>query len=195
MTASKMKNKNTLKDQLVKELTELSTQAEELKRSETGHKLAEEALTRSEQRYRLLFETMSQGVVYQDADGTIIAMNTAAEKILGKTVSEFVGSSSVKEERLTLREDGTVFPGLDHPSMVALRTGREVRDSVMGVYNPREKRYCWIKINAIPLFREQEQKPYQVYTVFEDISERKRAEEALRLAAETFEKTFLWNAV
>ncbi len=146
----------------------------------TEQKKAEEALRQSEQHYRLLYETMIQGVVYQDADGTIISINPAAERILGKTPAEFLGRSSVGEEYHTIREDGLPFPGMEHPAMVSLRTGKKVHDVVMGVYNPREKCYRWISIYAVPVIRTGEDQPYQVYTVFEDITESKRAEEALR---------------
>ena len=126
---------------------------------------------------RLLFETMLQGVVYQDADGKIISMNPAAERILGKTPEEFLSSSSVGQEHFTIREDGSPFPGMEHPAMVALQTGQEVHDVVMGVFNPREDCYRWINIDAMPLFKPGEDKPYQVYTHFEDITERKRSAE------------------
>jgi PAS domain S-box-containing protein len=137
---------------------------------------AEKALADSERHYHRLFDTMLQGVVYQDAEGTIISMNPAAERILGKSQAEFLGQSSVSVEHDTLREDGSPFPGLEHPAMVALRTGREVRDVHMQVYNPREQQYRWISITAMPLFHEGESTPYQVYTIFHDITERKRAE-------------------
>jgi PAS domain S-box-containing protein len=146
----------------------------------TERKEAEETLQKLYQHQRLLFETMLQGVVYQDADGTISSMNPAAEKILGKTREEFLGSSSEGQEHYTIREDGTPFPGLEHPSMVALMTGQEVHDVVMGVYNPKMNCYRWINIDAIPLFKPGKDKPYQVYTVFDDITERKKAEKALR---------------
>src|SRR5512137_2650086 len=71
------------------------------------------------------------------------------------------------------------FPGKEHPSIVALQTGQEVNDVVMGVYNPRMGCYRWISINAVPIIRHGEDKPYQVYTIFDDITERKFAEEAL----------------
>jgi PAS domain S-box-containing protein len=126
--------------------------------------------------YHRLFDTMQQGVVYQDPEGTIVSMNPAAERILGKTRAEFLGESSVSVEHHTLREDGSPFPGMEHPAMVALRTGREVCDVVMQVYNPREQQYRCIKINAMPLFRDGERTPYQVYTIFDDITERRAAE-------------------
>jgi two-component system, chemotaxis family, sensor kinase Cph1 len=144
----------------------------------------EEALRESEQRHRLLAETMLQGVVHQDADGKIIAMNPAAERILGKTPEEFLGRTSVDEAHHTLREDGSPLPGLEHPAMVAMRSGQPLQDVVMGVLNPRENAYRWISISAVPSFRPGEDQPYQVFTVFEDITERKRADEALRRSAE-----------
>jgi len=146
----------------------------------TRHKRTEENLLKSEQHSRLLYETMLQGVVYQDASGKIISMNPAAERILGKTPAEFLGSSSVCEEHLTIREDGSPFPGFEHPAMVSLQTGQKVQDVVMGVYNPRENCYRWININAVPIFRTGEDKPFQVYTLFDDITERKRTEDTLQ---------------
>jgi PAS domain S-box-containing protein len=123
---------------------------------------------------------MLQGVVYQNAEGTIISMNPAAERILGKTHLEFLGSSSVGEEVHCIREDGSPFPGLEHPAMVALRTGAPMSGTVMGVFNPREKTYRWIQIDAIPLFQQGDDKPYEVYTLFSDITESKQAERQIR---------------
>ncbi len=143
-------------------------------------KLVEEALRKSEERYRLLAETMLQGVVHQDGDGTIIAMNHAAENILGKSRAEFLNITSVDTEHHTIREDGAPFPGLEHPSMIALKTGQPVRNVVMGVFNPRLGAHCWIRIDAVPVFGQGKDAPSEVYTVFEDITERKQAEAALR---------------
>jgi PAS domain S-box-containing protein len=146
----------------------------------TDRKRAEEALRDSEAHHRLLADTMLQGIVYQDASGKIIDMNPAAERILGKTAEEFLGSSSVGQDYHTIREDGSSFPGVEHPAMVALQTGQPSNGTVMGVYNPVLRAYRWISIDAMPLFLPGEKAPYKVYTVFEDITERKRAEESLQ---------------
>ena len=45
-----------------------------------------------------------------------------------------------------------------HPSMMALHTRKEVRDVIMGVFNPVEKQYRWIMVNAVPQFRYAETK-------------------------------------
>jgi len=146
----------------------------------TERKRVEEALRESEERYRLLAKTLLQGVVHQNASGKIIAMNPAAERILGKNPEEFLGSSSVQEEHNTIRENGERFPGIEHPAMVALRTGLPIHGVIMGVFNPKLGDYRWISIDAVPVFRVGETQPSEVYTVFEDITERKQTEAELR---------------
>lgn len=133
----------------------------------------EHRLWESERQYRTLFETMLLGVVYQDKTGNILSVNPAAERILGISEREFQKRTSTSQEWGTVRPDGSPFPGEEHPSMVALKTGQRVEDVVMGVYNPKMEEYRWININAIPLFYPESNIPYQVYTTFEDITERR----------------------
>jgi len=155
-------------------------------RNITAGKLADEALRKSEEKYRTLFETDVQGVVYQNARGEITSANPSAERILGLTLEQMQGRTSIDPRWKSIREDGSIFPGEEHPSMVALRTGREVRDIVMGVFNPKEGSHTWIVVNAIPQFRSGEAKPHQVYTTFDDLTERKLAEEARRASEEKY---------
>ena len=153
----------------------------------TERKQAEEALRESEATNRVLFETMAQGVVFQDADGNIISANPAAETILGITFEQMTGRTSMDPRWRAIREDGSPFSGEAHPSMIALKTGEKVNDVVMGVFNPGMNEIRWININAVPRFRPGWEAPYQVYATFDDITERERAAEALRNAKEEAE--------
>jgi PAS domain S-box-containing protein len=146
----------------------------------TDRKRAEKELRESEERYRTLFESMTQGVVYQDAEGKVIAANPAAEMILGLTVAQMEGRTSSDPRWKSIHEDGTDFPGDTHPAMIALRTGKPARNAVMGVFNPQLNRDRWIKIDGVPQFQPGEKKPSQVYTIFDDITERKQAQDELR---------------
>jgi len=134
----------------------------------------------TEDRYRLLADTMQQGVVHHNAQGEIIAMNPAAERILGRTREDSLGRTSAQFERATIREDGSIFAGADHPAMRALASGEPQRGVVMGVFQERTADYAWIKIDAVPLVASGEARPSEVYTIFEDITDKRANEEARR---------------
>ncbi len=137
----------------------------------------EERLREGDEKYRRLFETMAQGVTYQAADGAIFSANPAAERILGLTFDQMRGKTSMDPQwRMTL-EDGTEIPGADHPSMIALRTGEAVGPVIRGLLLPDKNTHIWLSITAIPLFLPGELKPFQVHATFEDVSDRKWAEE------------------
>ncbi len=137
---------------------------------------SEERLAASEERFRVLFETMSQGVVFQDADGKIEMANPAAENILGLSLDQLQGRTSMDPQWRVIHEDGSDFPGSEHPISVALRTGKSTSGTTMGIYHPIEDRPRWIRVDAVPLFRDGEAKPYRVYTMFTDIGERNKVE-------------------
>ena len=126
-----------------------------------------------------LFEVVSLCVVYQNADGVIVSANPAAQKILGMTLDQMQGRTLFDPGWHAIREDGSDFPGEDHPSMQALRTGHDIRDVVMRVFNPETEIYSWINISAFPQ-NKQSEPPNCVITTFEDITERKLAEEVLK---------------
>jgi PAS domain S-box-containing protein len=144
----------------------------------------EEKLRESEGRFRNLFETMAQGVVYQDKKGNIISANPAAEKILGITLDQMQGRTSMDQRWKAVSEDKSELPGEQHPAMVALRTGESVENFIQGIYNPQKEDYVWIIVNSIPQFKKGSKKPYQVFSTFLDITERKNAEEKLQESEE-----------
>jgi PAS domain S-box-containing protein len=147
----------------------------------TLHNQEQEASLRvSEERYRRLFETMSQGVVYQDAQGVITFANPAAERILGLSLEQMTGRTSLDPRGQPIHEDGSPFPAPTHPARVALSTGEAIEGVVMGVFLPDEGTHRWIKVDATPLFTEESEKPFAVYTIFTDITDSRKAELQLR---------------
>jgi PAS domain S-box-containing protein len=67
--------------------------------------------------------------------------------------------------------------------MVTLRTGRPCTDVVMGVHKP-DGTLTWITVNAQPLLQADGRTLAGVVASFEDITDRRRTEEALRQTAE-----------
>jgi len=126
---------------LVRKLEENVLQLEETNRGLVQeiaeHQKADESLRKSEGKYRNLYEAMAQGVVYQDADGRIISANAAAQRILGLSLGQMTGRTSIDPRWKAIHEDGSDFPGDTHPAMIALKTGQLNRD-IMGVFSPDE---------------------------------------------------------
>jgi len=117
-----MKNIDKTREQLIKELEKLNKRTVELEKSKTELKQMKETVREGKETYRNLFETMLQGVVYQDADGKITLANGAAERVLGLTIDQMQGRTSLDPRWKAIHEDGSDFLGETHPSMLALKT-------------------------------------------------------------------------
>lgn len=132
-----------------------------------------------ESKYGTLFDGMTQGVVCQNRDGEIISANPAAQRILGLSLDQMQGRTSIDPEWKAIHEDGSDFPGETHPAMVVLKTGQPVYDVIMGVYQPQTGKHSWISVDGIPQFEAGATNPHLVYTVFTDITQQKHADAAL----------------
>ncbi len=151
----------------------------------TERRRAETALRESEERYRKLISTMSEGIVLQRRDGVIQTFNAAAERILGLSADQLMGRTSVDPTWRAVHEDGSPFPGETHPAMLALTTGEPQSSVIMGVHKPDDS-LSWILINSQPIFEPNQSTPYAAVTTFTDITARKHTEAALRESEERY---------
>jgi PAS domain S-box-containing protein len=140
---------------------------------------AEEQLKASEERYRTLYESMSQGVTIRDANGRILALNPAAARIFGMDPSELVGTFPTDDFRL-FDETGTPLTPDKYPVKLAVTSGKTIEDLIIQVKNKRDNRLRWHKITAIPQMKPGDTAPSQVISIFEDITEKHLTELALR---------------
>src|SRR6056297_1974641 len=105
------------------------------------------AIKQSEDRdraYQQLFQTMSQGVIYQNSDGLIIAANPSAERILNLSAEQIKGMYSTDTRWRMIDEEGGAVESKNHPSMIAMRTGKVVGPVIRGVYVPEWEKYIWL---------------------------------------------------
>jgi len=142
-----------------------------------------------------LWENMLQGVVVQDTAGAITYANPRALEILGLTLDQMQGRTSFDPHWRAVREDGTDFPGEDHPAMSALRSGKVVRNVMMGVYHPEKERYSWICVNAVPVIDKKSNEVSHVFTTFDDHTDSWLGEEILAQSKEFYKADSVLSSI
>ncbi len=132
------------------------------------------------EKYKSLFEDMAQGVFYRRGDGIITDCNPASLEMLGLSQEQLLGKTAKPEKWRVIKEDGSDLPDEQRPSMVALKTGKPVRNFIAGFFNSVLYEYVWLNINAIPQFRNGQKLPYQSLVTLHDATHRINAIEALK---------------
>lgn len=113
-------------------------------------KKMESELRESEEKYRSVVTTLSEGLVLHDPTGKIMFANRAAERVLGLTRAQMEGRDSLDSCWKSIHEDGTDYPGETHPAAITLKTGEAVEGAIMGVHKP-DGSLSWIRINSRPV--------------------------------------------
>jgi len=152
----------------------------------TRLKQAEQARLEAEERYAHLFRTMAQGVIYFDDECRVLSANASAERILGMTSDELRERYRSNLHWSTTREDDNPLPVEASPALIALRTGAESHNLVVDVANLRTGAKHWVSIDTFPQCRPGHTRPYQVYSIFQDITDRVEAQAHLRASEERF---------
>ena len=130
---------------------------------------------------RSMCAALAEGVVLHARDGSLVEANVAAEAILGLTRDQMLGRTSMDPAWRATHEDGTPYPGNDHPAMVTLRTGRPLREKVMGVHDGRGE-VRWLSVNSQPIFSTGVSGPVAVVATFIDITRQRQLTDELRVA-------------
>jgi len=95
-------------------------------------------------------DSLHVGLLIQGPRSEVLFANAAAVRLLGVPAPRMIGKTSLDASPLAVHEDGTPFPGEDHPAPRALATGKPVRDVVMGFYRPAVRDRVWLLVNADP---------------------------------------------
>ena len=140
-------------------------------------------LAATQERYKTLFETLPQGVIYYDTNGLVLGANPAACQILGLDEDEMITWPVVAAGQ-AVREDGSPLDPADFPVAVALRTGEVVTDVVLGIQHGGTGELRWLRITAVPDARDEDGRPQRAYAMFRDLTKERRAAAALREGTE-----------
>ncbi|MBL7858565.1 MAG: PAS domain-containing protein [Cyclobacteriaceae bacterium] len=151
----------------------------------TEQRKAISALRESEERFRNLIQDLNIGVLLQGPQSEIILFNKAALEMLDLTEDTLRGKTSLDPTWNVIHEDGTNFPGEDHPVPSAIKSMKPVRGVVMGVYRPTRQDRVWLLVDAEPI-RDSFGNLKEVICTFTDISQLRQTEEQLKESGERF---------
>jgi formate hydrogenlyase transcriptional activator len=136
-------------------------------------KRANEALEGSEKRFQTVYERAPVGIALMDPDsGRFLKVNPKFCELLGRSEEELLKCDF---QSLTHPDD----LGVSLSKRADLTAGRTVQFELEKRYLRPDGGEVWANVSVAPMWREQE--PHKVYVVMaQDITKRKRAEEALR---------------
>jgi PAS domain S-box-containing protein len=142
-------------------------------------KKLERQLEESAEVQRKVLESVSEGIIMQDASGSIVTFNPQALNILGLTEAQIRERHSMDPRWGAIHEDGSPFPGEAHPAMQALRTGKSAHGVIMGVRKP-DGVLTWLAINANPIMGADGERPSAAVCSFLDVTDRQEAQRAVQ---------------
>lgn len=139
----------------------------------TDQKRAEDAVKRSEEKYRTLFDNTPLGAVIVDMDRRIVDCNVAFQKMLGYSLEELktmtVPQISHADDDLATRGHYRAMINGDIDSFTMEK--RHFR---------KDGRILWTNLTGT-VIRDDQGKPQHLFGIVEDIIERKKTEESLLL--------------
>jgi PAS domain S-box-containing protein len=149
----------------------------------TDRKRAEEKLRETERKYRDIFENAGEGIFQTTPDGKYIAVNPALARMHGcRSPEELIN------DRQDISHEVYVDPARREEFKRLLETEGVVRGFEHEIFR-RDGSKIWVSVNARAVCNENGVVRYYEGTA-QDITERKRAEAALRESEELFSKAF-----
>lgn len=138
----------------------------------TERKKIQDKLKESEQRFRHLIHHLNLGVLLVNEKGQVLVCNQAAFDLLGVTEKELIGKTLLDLDWSVIHEDGSTFPPSDYPIVIAIRSGRSVKDIVMGVHQIGSDKRIWLLVNT-EVVTDNNDNIFHVICSFTDITEQK----------------------
>ena len=142
----------------------------------TERRRTEDALRKSEGRWRSVFENSAIGVALTDLNGRFLATNPTYQKMLGYTDEEFQTVSFLEITHEDYREANLAL-------VTELLEGKREQFQIEKQYRRKDGSLIWVR-NNVSLVPGTESIPRFIMALSEDITERKHAEEALQKSEE-----------
>jgi formate hydrogenlyase transcriptional activator len=157
-------------------LLAVSRDVTEHKRNEKALREAHLQVARSEERWRSVFENSAIGVALTDLDGRFLATNPVYQKMVGYSEEELRALSFVDITHADYREANWALAA-------ELLEGKRRQFQIEKRYRRKDGSLIWVS-NSVSLVPGTESRTRFIMALSEDITERKRAEDALHKSEE-----------
>jgi diguanylate cyclase (GGDEF)-like protein/PAS domain S-box-containing protein len=153
----------------------------------TGLIERQRAIEARENRYIKVIDSLIEGMVIQSANGEIETCNQAAAVLLGLSIESIYAQKSLLPTQKLWYIDGSEMPADQFPPLLALASGQQVRDIILGIGADNQP-VNWLKINSHPIFDDAENTlPSGIVTTFVSMSKELHQTQQLRELSERFE--------
>jgi len=153
----------------------------------TARKQAEEALRESEAHYRLLADHMKDQVWLMDLNLKTTYISPSMEKSRGYTFEEIVQIPLDKQLTATSLQSAMEFFSIEMPKALAADPTYYMTRLLELEFYRKDGSTLWVE-NTFSLIWDENGKPLSLLVVARDITDRKRAEEALRESVKQFRR-------
>ena len=144
----------------------------------------------SDQKYRTLFNIMTQGVVYISFEEDILSINPAAKNILGKIPDSLSVLEDFYSRLDAINEDESQLPFDEIPPIAAIKTGKDIHNKIIGIINQKDGSRRWLNVNAILVYDRHQSDPPGVYVIFFDFTDFRMLQETIIENAEQIQTAF-----
>ena len=128
----------------------------------------------AEIRYRELMDVMDRGIAIHDTAGRFVYGNPAALRLLGIRQGTSPGDATRLGDWIVLAPDGSEMAWDALPPVRALREGRIVESTLVGLYHRGRRQLHWLTVSAVPQYPPGGDRPHQVLSLFSDVTALKR---------------------
>lgn len=151
----------------------------------TERRQMEAALRKSDRHIRQVLAELPTAVVVHGPDSSILYGNATAMNLLGLREDQLLGKTALDPYWHFVRGDGSVMPVEEYPANRVIAENRLLRDYLVGIVRSTGAEPIWVNVNAFPDL-DSRGHLQEVIVSFVDISERRRAEQALKESEERY---------
>ncbi|RTY95140.1 PAS domain S-box protein [Flavobacterium sp. GT3R68] len=157
-----------------------------LSRDITKVKLVDDALRKSEERYRDLLKNLDAGVIVHAPDASVIMTNLKAHELLGVSANQSTKEVLIDPAWNCINDDNSILPFANLPVNRILRDKKSIQNQIIGVVRRNNAGTLWLLLNGFPVLDEHGNIS-EIVVSFIDISARKRMESEIIKAKELAE--------